>query len=57
MLRLIANGYSNKEAAGRLDLSVKTIETHKMHGMHKLGMSSRIDLVRFAYLQRWFDAS
>jgi DNA-binding NarL/FixJ family response regulator len=55
VLRLIACGHSNKEAANRLSLSVKTIETHKTNGMHKLGMSSRIDLLRFAYFEGWLD--
>jgi len=55
VMRFIAWGYSNKEIAGRLDLSVKTIETHKANGMHKLGMSSRIDIVRFALLQGWLE--
>ena len=55
VMRFIAWGFSNKEIAGRLDLSVKTIETHKANGMHKLGMSSRIDIVRFALLQGWLE--
>lgn len=55
VLRLIACGHSNKEAANRLSLSVKTIETHKMNGMRKLGMSSRIELLRFAYFEGWLD--
>jgi two-component system response regulator NreC len=53
VLRLVAWGYSNKEIAGHLQLSVKTVETHKANGMHKLGMRSRIDIVRFALLQGW----
>jgi DNA-binding NarL/FixJ family response regulator len=55
VLRLIAWGYSNKEVAARLDLSVKTIETHKANAMHKMGMRSRIDIVRFALLQGWLE--
>jgi two-component system response regulator NreC len=55
VLRLIAWGYSNKEIAGRLELSVKTVETHKANAMNKLGMSSRIDIVRFALLQGWLE--
>jgi two-component system response regulator NreC len=55
VLRLIAWGYSNKEIATRLDLSVKTVETHKANGMHKLQMRSRIDIVRFALLQGWLE--
>jgi two-component system response regulator NreC len=55
VLRLIAWGYSNKEIATRLDLSVKTVETHKANAMHKLQMHSRIDIVRFALLQGWLE--
>ncbi len=57
VLRLIALGYSNKEIAARLLISVKTVETHKMSGMQKLGMRGRVDLVQFAHLQRWFEAA
>jgi DNA-binding NarL/FixJ family response regulator len=57
VLRLIAWGYSNKEIAGRLDLSVKTVETHKANAMHKLGTRSRIDIVRYALLQGWLQDS
>src|SRR4029079_1735993 len=55
VLRLIAWGYSNKEVANRLNLSVKTIESHKANAMKKLGMSSRIDIVRYAVVQGWMD--
>jgi DNA-binding NarL/FixJ family response regulator len=52
-LRLVAWGYSNKEIAIRLKLSVKTIETHKTNAMHKLGLQNRIDVVKFALLRDW----
>lgn len=55
VLRLIALGYINKEVAARLSLSVKTIEAHKARGMEKLGMKSRVDLVRYAMLQGWLQ--
>jgi len=55
VLRLIAFGYSNKEIGTRLDLSVKTIEAHKANAMRKLGISSRIDIVRYAILQGWLQ--
>jgi len=57
ILRLVAWGYSNKEIAAQLDLSVKTIETHKANATHKLGLHSRIDVVRFALLQGWLHDS
>ena len=53
ILRLVAWGYSNKEIAAQLKLSVKTVETHKTNAMNKLGMHNRIDIVRFALLQGW----
>jgi DNA-binding NarL/FixJ family response regulator len=53
VLRLIALGYSNKEIAARLTLSVKTVEAHKANAMRKLDMTSRIDIVRYAILQGW----
>lgn len=55
VLRLISLGYSNKEIATTLDLSVKTIEAHKANAMRKLGMSGRIDIVRYAILQGWME--
>lgn len=55
VLRLIALGYSNKEIATRLSLSVKTIEVHKANAMRKLNITSRIDLVRYAVFQGWLQ--
>ena len=53
VLRLIASGYSNKEIASQLALSVKTVEAHKANAMRKLGLSGRIDIVNYAILQGW----
>ena len=55
VLRLIALGYINKEVAALLSLSVKTVEAHKARGMEKLGMKSRVDLVRYAMLRGWLQ--
>ena len=55
VLRLIASGYSNKEIAARLDLSVKTVEAHKANAMRKLGLKGRIDIVKYADLQGWLE--
>jgi DNA-binding NarL/FixJ family response regulator len=57
VLRLIATGYSNKEIAGHLEVSVKTVESHKANSMKKLGLKSRIDIVTFALLQGWLESS
>lgn len=53
VLRLIAQGYTNKEIAVQLKLSVKTIETYKARSMEKLGMDSRTDIVRYALSKGW----
>lgn len=57
VLQLIAQGYTNKEIAFQLDLSVKTVETYKMRGMEKLNLNSRVDLVRYALLVGWLQAN
>jgi len=48
ILSWIAKGFSNKEIAENLIISVKTVETHKSHLMEKLGLKSRPELVKFA---------
>ena len=53
VLRLIAEGYSNKEIAAQLDLSVKTIETYKTRSMEKLDLHSRVEIVRYAADRGW----
>jgi DNA-binding NarL/FixJ family response regulator len=55
VLRLIALGYSNKEIAAQLSLSVKTIEVHKANAMRKLNLTSRIELIRYAVFQGWLQ--
>ncbi|MFX3632512.1 MAG: response regulator [Candidatus Pristimantibacillus sp.] len=45
----IAKGYSNKEIADSLIISVKTVETHKSNLMEKLGLRTRPELIKFAY--------
>lgn len=44
----IAKGYSNKEIAEHLVISVKTVESHKSNLMDKLGLKSRPELVKLA---------
>jgi len=55
VLRLSAQGYSNKEIAQRLDVVVKTVEAHKANGLRKLHLSGRIELLQFALMQGWLD--
>ena len=48
VLRLIVLGYTNRQAAEELGLSVRTVETHRANLMGKLGLKSRVELVRWA---------
>ena len=48
LIQLLAEGLSNKEAAARLGVSVKTIEAHRANIMRKLHLRSVSDLVRYA---------
>ena len=57
VMRLIAWGATNKEIAQKLGLSVKTVEAHKANGMRKLGMRSRVEIVRYAVLHDWLAQS
>ena len=53
VLRAVAWGYSNKEIGARLNLSVKTVETHKANALQKLGLHNRVDVVRYALFKGW----
>ena len=53
VLRLIARGYTYKEVAGELHLSVKTVETHVSSVLRKLQLSNRRDLSRWAADRRF----
>ncbi len=55
VLRDIARGYSNKEIAARLQISIKTVETYKARLMEKLNLRSRVDIVRYASHQGWLE--
>lgn len=53
VLQAVARGYSNKEIAAQLALSVKTVETYKARSMEKLQLRSRVDIVHYAALHKW----
>jgi DNA-binding NarL/FixJ family response regulator len=57
VVRLIALGYSNKEIAGQLKVSVKTVETYKTRSMEKLHIRSRVDIVRYAARRGWLETA
>jgi DNA-binding NarL/FixJ family response regulator len=53
VLRLIAEGHTNKDIATRFNLSAKTVETYKTRAMGKLNIKSRADIVRYAQKHEW----
>ena len=55
VLRHIARGLTNREIAARLDVSVKTVETHKARAMEKLGVDSRVGIVAYAIRAGWMS--
>ncbi|OAH21875.1 MULTISPECIES: response regulator [Methylorubrum] len=55
-LRLIAQGFSNKEIARRIDVSVKSVETYKARAAEKLGLRTRAEIIRYGAAHGWFDA-
>jgi DNA-binding NarL/FixJ family response regulator len=55
VLRLTAQGFTNKEIAARLEVSIKTIETYKARGAEKLGLRTRAEIVRYGARHGWLD--
>lgn len=51
----IARGFSNKEIAAALGISVKTVETYKARVAEKLSLGSRVEMVRFASRLGWLN--
>ena len=56
MVQLIAEGHSNKHIAQLLDISIKTVETHRASVMRKLKLSSSAELVRYAIRNNLVEA-
>jgi len=48
VLHLSAEGCTSAEIASRLGISARTVETHRTHLMHKLGLHTQADLIRYA---------
>ena len=48
VLRLLAQGYTNKQIAEELSVSVRTVETHRANITGKLNIRSRVELLRYA---------
>lgn len=56
VVQLIAEGRINKEIAYILDISVKTVETHRATAMHKLKLRTTAELVRYAVRNNIIEA-
>lgn len=55
VLRMVALGYSNKEIAARVNISIKSIETYKARATEKLKLHSRAQIVHFAVTHGWMN--
>ena len=49
MLRLLAHGYTNREIAAELTISIKTTSVHVSHILRKLDVPSRLEAARIAH--------
>jgi DNA-binding NarL/FixJ family response regulator len=56
VIQLIAEGNSNKQIANILNISVKTVETHRAAAMRKLNLTSAAALVRYAIRNKIIEA-
>jgi len=52
ILKLIVNGQNNREIADQLDISIRTIETHRANIMKKLQVKNAVELVRVALAEK-----
>jgi len=57
VLAHIANGESNKQIARELDLSVRTVETHRLNIKRKLGIEGQAELIKFAVQHAHFGST
>ena len=55
IIRLVAQGFSNKEIADKLFISHRTVDTHRTNLMKKLDIHNIAGLVRFAFVNRLVD--
>jgi DNA-binding NarL/FixJ family response regulator len=53
VLQLLAGGYTARDIAVRLHISVRTLETYRARAMEKLALKNRADIVRYAAAQGW----
>lgn len=53
VLQLLAEGQPNRDIAQQLNISIKTVETHRGNMMNKLGVSSKTELIKYALRKGW----
>jgi DNA-binding NarL/FixJ family response regulator len=56
VVKLIAEAYTNKQIASILNVSEKTVESHRANVLAKLGMRDRVELVRYAIRRGLIEA-
>lgn len=57
VLQQLANGQSNKQIAKTLDLSVRTVETHRLNIKRKLGIEGQAELIKYAVQHARFEGA
>jgi DNA-binding NarL/FixJ family response regulator len=57
VLQQLAGGHSNKQIARALDLSVRTVETHRLNIKRKLGIEGQAELIRYAVQHARFEGN
>jgi two-component system, NarL family, response regulator NreC len=56
VLQLLAEGKTSRDIASYLNISIKTVDTHKMNILHKLGLKTLAELVRYAIREGMVEA-
>jgi DNA-binding NarL/FixJ family response regulator len=55
VLQLVAEGFANKQIAGELSISIKTVEKHRQQAMNKLNIHDIAGLTRYAMVKGWVE--
>jgi DNA-binding NarL/FixJ family response regulator len=55
VLQLVAEGLANKQIAGELSISIKTVEKHRQQAMNKLNIHDIAGLTRYAMSKGWVE--
>jgi DNA-binding NarL/FixJ family response regulator len=56
ILQMLAEGKTSRDISSQLNISTKTVDTHKMNILHKLGLKSLAELVRYAIREGLMEA-